>query len=226
MIEPDPMLRSHPMTKPLELPVLQLPALEAAALCRDPFDFVQVPHFVASERLGAVCRDFPKLSGTGSYPLNGQAYGPAFGQLIAELTGPEIERAIGEKFDLDLSLYPTLITLRGRVGPRDGYIHTDSETKILTLLLYLNEDWLDPAGRLRLLRGPDDLENFAAEIEPSGGNLLVFRRSAASFHGHYPVSGPRRALQMNWVVDAATRDKELRRHGRSAWLKRFRLPVH
>lgn len=203
--------------------ILSLDKLEDTPLVRDPFDFVYVPGFVSRESLGLVCQDFPKLKGTGSYPLDGLAYGPTFGRLIAELTAEPMQRLVAGKFGLDLTGHPTMITLRGRVGPRDGFIHTDSETKILTLLLYLNEEWSDPAGRLRLLRGPDDLDDFALEIEPALGNLLIFRRSTRSFHGHHPVSGPRQALQMNWLVDQATRDRELRRHRRSAWLKRFGL---
>ena len=41
-------------------------------------------------------------------------------------------------------------TLRGYSRKKDGKIHTDSKTKILTVLLYLNENWLDINGNLRL----------------------------------------------------------------------------
>jgi hypothetical protein len=45
------------------------------------------------------------------------------------------------------------------------------------------------SGRLRLLRNGSDLENYAVEIEPTGGTLLVFRRSDKSWHGHHPYEG-------------------------------------
>ena len=69
-----------------------------------------------------------------------------------------------------------MITVRGRSDGKDGRIHTDSATKIITLLLYLNPSW-EAAGRLRLLRGPDDLDDYAAEVPPLAGTMLAFRRS-------------------------------------------------
>ena len=95
-----------------------------------------------------------------------------------------------------------MYTVRGFVREKDGSIHTDSTTKIITVLLYMNERWQEDAGRLRLLRGPDDLEDYVAEVPPYGGTLLVFRRADNSWHGHKPISGPRRAVQLNWVTIA------------------------
>ena len=69
---------------------------------------------------------------------------------------------------------------------KDGSIHTDSKTKIITVLLYLNEAWDAAGGRLRLLRSGTDLENYVAELPPSNGTLLIFRRSDNSWHGHKP----------------------------------------
>ena len=56
-----------------------------------------------------------------------------------------------------------MYTVRGFVREKDGSIHTDSETKIITVLLYMNEDWREDAGRLRLLRSATDLEDYAAK---------------------------------------------------------------
>jgi Rps23 Pro-64 3,4-dihydroxylase Tpa1-like proline 4-hydroxylase len=114
-----------------------------------------------------------------------------------------------------------MITLRARTRPIDGRIHTDSETKLVTALIYLNGDWTEPGGRLRLLRGPDDLEDMIAEVPPMAGTLLAFRRSDCSWHGHKPFDGERRAIMLNWMVDAATARRELRRHAVSAGIKRL-----
>ena len=138
------------------------------------------------------------------------------------MRGPEFQSAIERKFAIDLSGRPTMYTVRGYVRERDGAIHTDSKTKIITVLLYMNERWQEDGGRLRLLRGPDNLDDYVAEVPPYGGTLLAFRRADNSWHGHKPVSGPRRAIQLNWVTSQAVVDAEQNRHGFSTRLKRIK----
>ena len=201
------------------LSLLDLERLRAAPLSRDPFDFVVVENFVRPQYLAAAIADFPPLGKHGSFPLNGQRYGAAFARLAAELESDDLRRAIEDKFALDLSGRPTMITLRGYSDGKDGSIHTDSATKLVTLLLYMNPVWEAAAGRLRLLRRADDLEDFAAEIAPVAGTMVAFRRSANSFHGHHAHIGERRSIQLNWVTDAGVVRRELARHRWSARLK-------
>jgi SM-20-related protein len=199
--------------------ILDLERLRVAPLERDPFDFIVVEEFLCREALPAALADFPKVRGHGSFPVGSFDCGPAFAHLIAALTGPELGRAIGEKFGLDLRGRPTLLTVRGASDGKDGRIHTDSATKIVTLLLYMNPVWDRAEGRLRLLRGPDDLDDYAREVAPLAGTMLAFRRSEKSFHGHRPHVGERRSLQLNWVTDARVVRRELGRHRWSARLK-------
>ena len=201
------------------LSLLDLDRLRAAPLSRDPFDFVVVENFVRPRYLAAAIADFPPLEKHGSFPLNSQRYGAAFRQLATELEGDDLRRAIEAKFALDLSDRPTMITLRGYSDGKDGSIHTDSATKLITLLLYMNPVWEAEAGRLRLLRRADDLEDFVAEIAPTAGTMVAFRRSATSFHGHHAHIGERRSIQLNWVTDAGVVRRELARHRWSARLK-------
>jgi SM-20-related protein len=201
------------------LSVLDLDRLCAAPLQRDPFDFVVVEQFVRAEYLSAAIADFPRLGKHGSFPLNGQHYGVAFARLAAALEGDDLRHAIEQKFAIDLEGRPTMITLRGYSDGKDGRIHTDSATKLITLLLYMNPTWEEEAGRLRLLRRADDLEDFVAEIPPVAGAMVAFRRSATSFHGHHAHVGPRRSIQLNWVTDAGVVRRELARHRWSARLK-------
>ena len=72
-----------------------------------------------------------------------------------------------EKPGLDLIGRPAMITVRGRCQERDGCIHTDVESKMVTALLYFNETWEAAGGRLRLLRRPDDLQDMIAEVPPT-----------------------------------------------------------
>jgi SM-20-related protein len=199
--------------------ILDLERLRAAPLCRDPFDFVIVDDFIRTDDLPAVLADFPPVRSHGSFPLGALSCGAAFGALADELEGEELRREIEGKFAIDLAGRPTMITVRGKSDGKDGGIHTDSATKLITLLLYLNPVWEEPAGRLRLLRRADDLDDCAAEIAPLAGTMVAFRRSAASFHGHYPHRGERRALQLNWVTDETVVRRELGRHAWSARLK-------
>jgi hypothetical protein len=144
---------------------------------------------------------------------------PLFAALACELEAAPLRRAIEGKFSIDLADRPTMITLRGRSDGRDGGIHTDSASKLVTVLIYMNPSWEAAAGRLRLLRGPDDLDDFVAEVAPLAGTLVAFRRSAGSFHGHHPHVGERRSIQLNWVTDAGVVRRELGRHRWSARLK-------
>ena len=209
-----------PVLADTALPI-RLDALAQAALVTAPFRFVYVPGFVAAEMQARVYDDFPVIAKAGSYPVDILDYGPAFGTLVAALEGPPMRRAIEAKFGLSLAGRPTMVTVRGMGRGRDGTIHTDSATKVITLLIYCNRRWDHDGGRLRLLRGPDDIEDYVLEIPPVGGNMVAFQRSTTSFHGHLPASEPRRLLQLNWMVDPAARDRELARHRRSAWVKRL-----
>ena len=207
---------------------LDIAALDATPLTRDPFDFVIVERFIRPDRFAAVAADFPATPGPGSHPPAELAIEGSFKSLMEELEGPVFRAAVERKFDLDLTGRPTMYTVRGFVGDRDGFIHTDSKTKIITVLLYLNEGWEADGGRLRLLRSGDSLDDPVAEVPPNRGTLLIFRRSDTSWHGHKPFTGQRRAIQLNWVTGPDVVVAEQRRHAFATRLKKIRkmiLPI-
>ena len=186
----------------------------------NPFEYQVVTDFVTPDLLDAARRDYPEVPGPGSHPSRHLKIGPEFQTLIDELQGEAFRKAVEQKFDVDLIGRPTMYTVRGFCRARDGKIHTDSKTKIITVLLYMNDDdWPSDGGRLRILRDGQNLENFAAEVEPKGGTLIVFKRSDNSWHGHHPYEGPRRAIQLNWVTDQSVVEHEQGRHNRSTWFK-------
>ncbi len=201
---------------------LDFDALERTPLQRDPFDFVVVPDFIRAEKFAEVIADYPTVPGPGSHPPAELNIRGRFEELMQELQGPKFRAAIEGKFGIDLSGRPTMYTVRGFVREKDGSIHTDSTTKIITVLLYMNERWQEDAGRLRLLRGPDNLDDYVAEVPPYGGTLLVFKRADNSWHGHKPFAGPRRAIQLNWVTSQEVVDSEQRRHQVSTRFKKFK----
>ena len=194
-------------------PLLDLTALNAAPLQRDPFDFLVVPQMLPQAALGAVNADFPPIEGPSNYKPEELQGGPAFAQLLAELEGPEFAAALGKKFGVDLSKCSKSIGVRGYCEPTDGHIHTDHRTKVITVLVYFNESWPHEGGRLRMLRSATDMEDYAAEVEPLGGTLLAFRRSDHSYHGHKQFVGERRMIQLSYVEDGAV-GGALRQFGR------------
>jgi hypothetical protein len=198
---------------------LDLDRLRKSPLRREPFEFVVVDNFLRAAELPALVEAFPPVGGHGSYPLATVPCNPLFGRLTEELEGEAMRRAIEDKFAVDLDGRPTMITLRGYSDGKDGTIHTDSATKIITVLIYMNPEWHETAGRLRLLRGPNDLADYAAEISPLAGTMVAFRRSSHSFHGHHAHVGQRRSIQLNWVTDSRVLRREIGRHRWSAALK-------
>jgi SM-20-related protein len=204
------------------LSMLDLERFRATPLTRDPFDFLIVPGFVKDDERAAINQDYPDVARPGSFPLREVTYGPAFAKLIEEMRSDEFRKACEEKFDIDLTNRPDMVTVRGRCSEKDGKIHTDSETKIITILIYMNPAWESSGGRLRLLRSGNNLDDAIVEVPPTEGTLLAFRRGNNSWHGHKPFSGPRRVIQFNWVTSEAVVRREQNRHRFSAWMKKLR----
>src|ERR1700730_9021523 len=204
------------------LSMLDLERFRNTPLINEPFEFLIVPEFVKPEARQAIDKDYPEVKRPGSFPLREVSYGPAFANLIEEMRSKAFRQAFEEKFNVDLTNRPDMITVRGRCSERDGKIHTDSETKIITILIYMNSAWESAGGRLRLLRSANNLEDVILEVPPTEGTLLAFRRSNNSWHGHKPFSGPRRVIQFNWVTSEAVVRREQNRHRLSAWMKKLR----
>lgn len=201
--------------------LLDIDALRATPLKTEPYDYFVVPNFIRASEFDNVVADFPAIASTGSIPPSELPIKGKFETLLKELEGPEFRSVIEEKFDLDLSDRPTMITVRGNCARSNGKIHTDTESKIITVLLYMNQEWDKDGGRLRILRSATDLNAAAEEVSPNGGTLLVFRRADNSWHGHEPFEGPRRAIQLNWVRDEDVVAHEQRRHRVTMMLKRI-----
>jgi len=191
----------------------------------EPFPFIIAKGVVAEDDVAKVAADFPAIKSPGVFPLSELTYGPAFERLVEEIKSPELEALIAKKFDIDLSGRPLMVTVRGHCQSRDGRVHTDSQDKLITCLLYLNEPrWTQEGGSLRLLRDGDSLDHVIAEAPPNGGNFVAFKRTDNSWHGHAPYSGRRRAIMFNWVRSNAILAKNLGRHRLSAVAKRLGWP--
>ena len=199
---------------------LDLAAFRAMPLEREPFQYLVVPAFIKREALSRINADYPKIAERGSFPVSQVTYGPAFQALLDQLEGDEFRKAFEEKFGLELAGRPTTTTVRGQCGRGDGKIHTDSLSKIITVLIYMNPTWEKPGGRLRLLRSGSDLNDVLVEVPPVEGTLVAFERADNSWHGHEPFVGERRVIQFNWVTSEGNRQIAMLRHHASASLKR------
>ena len=200
---------------------LDLAALRSTPVAEAPFPHLIVPGFVPAEAVAALSRDYPRIDQPGSFPLADLSFGPAFKAFVGELESAALRDIFAVKFGLDLTGRPTMITVRGQARASDGRIHADAASKLITVLVYMNEAWEAPGGRLRVLRSPHDLDDAVAEVPPAAGTLLAFRVTPHSWHGHAPASGPRRVVQLNWVTSRAVVRRERFRHGVSARLKRM-----
>jgi SM-20-related protein len=203
---------------------LDYAALRDRPVAVDPFPHLVVPDFVPPDSLRAVLTDLPPLGRRGSFPIDAVALGPNAKALMREMESARLRELIAQRFGLDLADSPTMLTLRGWTSERDGSIHCDSTAKRVTVLLYLNQaddSWAQHDGCLRLLRGPGDLENFAIEVPPVNGTLLVFPNGPTAWHGHKRFVGKRYSVQLNYMTTSAKARSELRRHRLSAFMKRL-----
>jgi len=189
-------------------------------LIKEPFPYLVMENFVKPEKLTAVIQAYPDVGKPGSWPLRGLEYGAEFRDLIRVLEGEEVRKAFEDKYEMDLSSHPTMVTARCMCRAKDGRVHTDSRSKVITVLIYLNEKWENDGGRLRLLHS-DNLNDSIREVPPNSGTLVTFLNTTNAWHGHESYSGPRRAIQLNWVQDQSVVEREQKRHRVSGFFKKI-----
>jgi hypothetical protein len=201
--------------------ILNLESLKKASYHKTPFPYIIIDNIIQPNVLGQVVDSFPKLSQRGSYPLSAVSASGSFATLLEELQKPELRDIIGQRFGMDLSDKPPMVTVRGYTTERDGLIHVDSSSKLITFLLYFNPNWQNPGGRLRLLHNGKDMDNYFAEVTPEAGRCLIFKVTPNCWHGHEPFIGERRSIQLNYVTSDSAKDRHLWRHKFSAFLKKL-----
>lgn len=202
--------------------MLNLTELKNSEINTKPYSYIILKNFINNQALTNARRDYPVVPGPGSHPPNVLKIHGGFDLLMKELLGSDFRKVIESKFEVNLKEYPLMYTVRGYCRAKDGKIHTDSKKKVITVLLYMNNDnWPSNNGRLRLLNNGTDLEDFFDEVEPKGGTLLIFKRSDISWHGHHSFEGKRRAIQLNWVLDDSVVEREQGRHEFSSRLKKL-----
>ena len=146
--------------------ILNTDAIRRADVRHDPYDFFMGTGALNTAALPALKRDFPNINKTGFHPLEQMDVHGAFKDLIAEIDAPEFTAAVSDTLGVDLRPYPKLITIRKISAAHEGRIHCDSESKIATALIYMNDAWESPEGRFRVLKNDHDFSDYVAEASP------------------------------------------------------------
>ncbi|MGY6246596.1 2OG-Fe(II) oxygenase [Bosea thiooxidans] len=206
---------------PTSYSCINIGSVRAARTERQPYNYLVASDVILPGAVDGLRSDFPDIRETGFFPEEDVERRGAFAKLLEEMKGREMSEIVSEKLDIDLVDKPKMITIRKLSAAKDGRIHTDSESKIATLLVYLNDAWQDsPSGRLRVLRNGTDFENMAEEISPVTGSLFAFRRADNSWHGHTSFVGERRVVQMTWLRSQEDVDRKKSRGSLSHFFKK------
>jgi hypothetical protein len=200
--------------------ILDFDALRRAHVRREPYDMFLASRVVTEADAAAVRADYPAIRTPGYHPLSKLESRGAFARLIADLQSAELARTLTDLLGLDLTDKPRMITVRKISQASDGTIHTDSESKIMTMLVYLNETWDGSgAGCIRALNGPGDFEDYALEAPPLAGSAFGFLRSDRSWHGHLPFTGERYVVQTTFLTSEEELKRKEKRGGLQLMLK-------
>ena len=164
-------------------------------------------------------KDFPDIDSGGSFPSDNLKEGD-IKKLVEELEGDEFKAILENKLGVNLKDAEVITTLRGFSRFKDGKIHTDSQSKIVTVLLYLNKNWDNKIGNLRLLKKNNDLDNYIQEISSEYGNLVAFKVTDNCWHGFMPFEGKRLSIQLNYIYPKSLNIHKIR-HKLSASFKKL-----
>lgn len=196
--------------------IIDLASLRDAQPAHEPYDFILASRFPKRDAVDDLRRDSPQIDKPGYLTVDEVRLQGRFKELIDELEGPELTEELSRKFGLDLHPFPRLTTIMKRSQPKYGAIHTDGPSKIMTMLVYMNDEWEQGAGgRLRVLYDGKNYEPYAVEIPPTMGTMFAFLRPDNSWHGHLPFAGERRVVQVAWVKSQADVDRK-KKHNKMA----------
>jgi len=202
--------------------LVALDRIAAAPVAQTPYTYFVAHDILSWDEQPRLRADFPLIKRPGFFPLSILPRRGAFDELLQTLESPELSALVGDKLGIDLRDKPRLITIRQWSTAKDGYIHNDSESKIVTALFYLNETWPHgDAGAFRVLKSEHDFEDAVETIQPLYGTMVAFKRNDISWHGHQPVNGERRVVQVTWLRSWEDHARKTNRGKRAFFLKKI-----
>jgi hypothetical protein len=199
-------------------------AIEKASVNRHPFPFFGVDNALNMCCHREILANFPNIASGGSYSLSDITISDTLNKLISEIESDRFRALMAKKLNIDLTDKPILVTARGNSRLRDGKSHTDSKTKLITVLLYFNDGWEHKTGRLRILNS-DNVNDCDTEFSAAIGQMIAFEVTDNCWHGYHPFEGQRQSLQINYLTDAKYSRQHILRHRVSAFFKKLLKPI-
>ena len=204
----------------MALSLVNTDAVRNAPLSHEPYDYFLGAGILKDEAIPDLKRDFPAIDKPGYLTVGEVQLKGRFKTLIEELESPEFTEEISRKWGKDMHPYPRLTTIMKQSQPKYGSIHTDGPSKVMTMLVYMNDDWgQDDGGRLRVLYDGEHFEPYAVEVPPTMGTVFGFLRADNSWHGHRPFAGERKVIQIAWVKDAQELERKKSRNRMAQFFK-------
>ncbi|WP_304069723.1 2OG-Fe(II) oxygenase [Maricaulis maris] len=202
--------------------LLDFDALRQARVRTEPYSYFVADGALSGDEAADVRRDYPSIDKPGYLPLSKLEASGEFKRLMDDLNSAELAQVLTDKFGVDFTEKPRMITVRKVSQLSDGPIHNDSKSKILTMLTYLNAEWDGTgAGCIRVLNGPKDFEDFTEEVPPLAGYVFAFLRADNSWHGHLPFEGERYVVQTTFLTSQQELDRKENRGGLQYFLKKL-----
>src|SRR5262245_31821391 len=148
-----------------DLRLVNADAIRDATYSQEPYPYFLGADFLRQEAIDDLRRDFPDIRKPGYLTVDEVALKGQFKTLIDELEGPELTEVLSQRFGKNLHSHPRLTTIMRRSQAKYGAIHTDGASKVMTMLVYMNDEWeKDEGGRLRVLYDEKNYEPYAVEV--------------------------------------------------------------
>ena len=195
-----------------------------AVIRSEPFPYTVVKGALPESARATIAADFPNYDRSGFFPYQTSECGPSVQRIVDEMQSPAFADARGDRLGVPrLSQYPAIVTIRKLSKETDGRIHNDSNSTIVTALLYLNDTWPDTSdGCFRFLSSPESFDHqVGEEVKPLYGTFTAFRRTETSWHGHLPYKGERRVIQVAWLTSKEEFERKMKQGRVTRFLKQI-----
>lgn len=127
---------------------------------------------------------------------------PPWRELRRDLMGERFTSWLAEQTGIELD---GLLRSVGVYAHRNGdflAVHKDKQTKAITTIVYLNQDWpAEAGGRFQMFGSNKPGERPIDEIAPVGGQLLAFPPTDRSWHAVSKIDHPDRTERLTVQVE-------------------------
>ena len=198
--------------------MINIDLINTTPLKMQPFPYFTIEQSMLDKELMGLVQNFPIINSGGSFNKEDLELSEHYHSLHDSLDSDFFRQALSKKFKVNVITSPIMLTYRGYSRTKDGRVHTDSKTKLLTILIYFNDGWAAESGKLRILNS-DDMNDIAEEVDPTAGSMVAFKVTDNCWHGYPSFEGTRNAIQVNFLANEAASKKHKFFHKISAKLK-------